>query len=33
VFKAADGSNVSGPAKKPLPAVAVKVENGNVVAG
>ena len=33
VFKAADGSNVSGPAKKPLPPVAVKVENGNVVAG
>ena len=33
VFKADDGSNVSGPAKKPLPSVAVRVENGDVLAG
>ena len=26
-----DGSNVSGPATTPLPAVAVRVENGNVL--
>ncbi|RYV51113.1 Rieske (2Fe-2S) protein [Pengzhenrongella frigida] len=30
VFTAADGANVSGPAKTPLPAVAVTVENGEV---
>lgn len=33
VFKAADGSNVSGPAPKPLPAVAVHVQGGDVLAG
>jgi len=33
VYKAADGSNVSGPAPKPLPSVAVKVVDGQVVAG
>ena len=33
VFKAADGSNVSGPASKPLPAVVVHVENGQVLEG
>lgn len=33
VYKAADGSNVSGPAPKPLPAVAVRVQNGEVLAG
>jgi len=33
VYKSSDGSNVSGPAPSPLPAVAVKVVNGEVVAG
>ena len=32
VFKAADGSKVSGPAPKPLPAVAVRVEGGSIFA-
>ena len=32
VFKAADGSNVSGPAPKPLPAVAVRVEGDSIFA-
>jgi len=32
VFAAADGSNVSGPAPKPLPAVAVRVEGDSIVA-
>ncbi|MGV8978269.1 MAG: Rieske (2Fe-2S) protein [Cellulomonas sp.] len=32
VFKAADGSNVSGPATKPLPAVAVRVEGDSIFA-
>ncbi|WP_407345204.1 Rieske (2Fe-2S) protein [Pengzhenrongella phosphoraccumulans] len=31
VFTSADGANVSGPASTPLPAVAVRVENGNVL--
>ena len=31
VFNSVDGSNVSGPATKPLPAVAVRVEDGNVL--
>ncbi|QTE31660.1 Rieske (2Fe-2S) protein [Pengzhenrongella sicca] len=31
VFKAADGSTVSGPASEPLPAFAVRVENGEVL--
>jgi len=31
VFESADGANVSGPATTPLPAVAVRVENGNVL--
>jgi Rieske Fe-S protein len=33
VFEAATGRNVSGPAPSPLPAVAVRVEGGAVVAG
>ncbi|HEY5482620.1 MAG TPA: Rieske (2Fe-2S) protein [Propionibacteriaceae bacterium] len=33
VYKAADGSNVSGPAPSPLPAVAVHVQNGEVLPG
>lgn len=33
VFKADDGSNVSGPAKEPLAVVTVRVENGDVLAG
>jgi len=33
VYKAADGSNVSGPAPRPLAAVAVRVANGEVFAG
>lgn len=33
VFTMADGANVSGPATTPLPSVAVKVENGEVLAG
>lgn len=32
VFKAADGSNVSGPAPTPLPAVAVRVESDSIFA-
>jgi cytochrome b6-f complex iron-sulfur subunit len=32
VFKASDGSNVSGPAPKPLPAVAVRVEGDSIFA-
>lgn len=31
VFSSADGSNVSGPASTPLPAVSVRVENGDVL--
>jgi len=33
VYKSADGSNVSGPAPKPLAAVTVHVVNGEVLAG
>ena len=33
IFNAADGANVSGPAPSPLPSVAVKVVDGEVVAG
>jgi Rieske Fe-S protein len=32
-FRLADGSVESGPATKPLPSAAVKVENGQVVLG
>lgn len=33
VFAAADGANVSGPASRPLPTVAVTVADGEVLAG
>lgn len=33
VFRADDGSTVSGPAKEPLASVTVRVENGDVLAG
>lgn len=33
VYKAADGSNVSGPAPSPLPHVAVHVQGGVIIAG
>lgn len=32
-YNALTGAVLNGPAPKPLPSVAVKVENGNVVAG
>ncbi|PVU84113.1 (2Fe-2S)-binding protein [Cellulomonas sp. WB94] len=32
IYRAADGSNVSGPAPKPLPAVAVRVEGDSIFA-